>query len=68
MPMSELFFNRTAVQHDLVTDGYVVADRQRKTGVSVQNAAILNIAALTHLNPFIVAAQYGIEPNTAVRF
>ncbi len=58
MPMSVLL---PIVQHDFVSYGDVVADGQRQSGVGVQHAAVLNVAAFANFDPVIVAAQHAIK-------
>lgn len=63
----------TAMQHDFVTDGHLVADDQRKTvgverpGVgNVQHAAVLHAGARADADAVHVAAHHGQRPDRAV--
>src|SRR5579863_4402420 len=51
------------VQDRIVADGAVFTDRQRIPGIGVQRGIILDIAAHPDLDPLVVAAQHGIEPD-----
>ena len=63
----------TAVQHDFVGDGHVIADQQREAvGVEragmgdVQHAAVLHAGALADADAVHVAADHGQWPDRAV--
>ena len=63
----------TAMQHDFVTDGHLVADDQREAvGVErpgmgdVQNAAVLHAGARANADAVHVAADYRQRPHRAV--
>jgi len=51
------------MQHDLVTDGYIVSDDELNARVGMQHAAVLDVAAFSDGEPVIVSAQYAIEPD-----
>jgi hypothetical protein len=55
--------HRAAVQHHLVADCDVGAQRQRRAHVGVQHAAVLDVAALADGDPLVVAAQHGAVPD-----
>src|SRR5262249_50821566 len=44
-------------------DGAVLSDRERKAGIGVTDAVVLDVGALAELDPFIVAAQHRTEPD-----
>ncbi len=54
------------MQHHLVAHGHVFADHHGKAAVGVQDAAILNIAALTDVNLFGVAANHHVKPDANI--
>src|SRR5258706_990659 len=56
----------TAVQHGLVSCSDAFADGQRLPWIGVQNGPILPIGIASDTDGFIVAAQYGTKPDTAV--
>ena len=66
MPISEPSPTRAAVQHHLVADRHVVAQRQREAGVGVQHAAVLHVAARADRDPVVVAAQHRAVPDAGV--
>jgi len=53
-------------EHDLMADGTVSADGERRTHVRMQHAAVLHIAALPHRDQLVIAAQNRIEPDAGV--
>src|SRR5262249_20158727 len=55
--------NRAAVQDDVVADGAVGADDERKAEIGVAGRAVLHVRAFADLDPFIVAAQDGAGPD-----
>ena len=67
MPINAFVADRAAMQHDLVTDGYAGADRQRHTRVHVQHAAVLHVAAVANDYAVVVGPQRGAEPDTGLR-
>src|SRR5439155_26571865 len=54
---------RAAVQDDLVADGSVLADRERKAAVGVAGRIVLHVGAFADLDPLVVAAQHRAEPH-----
>ena len=62
-PDQRVVFKRATVQDDIVADGAVVADRQRKAAVGVAGAIVLHVGAFADLDPLIVAAQHRAEPH-----
>src|SRR5262249_21161824 len=61
-----LVADRAAVQHDVVADHAVVADHKRKARIGVQGGIVLNLASLAELDPLVVAAQHGAEPDAGM--
>ena len=55
-----------AVQHHLVADRAVLADRQRVAGIDMEDAAVLDIAAFADLDDVVVGPQDGAEPNAGL--
>ena len=47
------------MQHRLMTDSDVFADAERVARVGVQYRTVLNVAALTYFDVFVVTAQLG---------
>ena len=66
MPIRLSFADRAAVQNDIMADGAVGADHERKAHVGVEDAVVLNIGARADGDPFIVAAQHAAEPDIGV--
>src|SRR5215212_10119850 len=56
------------MHHGLVSDGAIVAHRERVPGIDVEHAVVLNIAAFTDLDQFVVGPQHGAEPDAGVAF
>ena len=63
MPIKVFDPDRAAVQHHLVPDRAVLADRQRIAGIDMEDAAVLDIAAFADLDGGVVRPQDGAEPD-----
>src|SRR4029450_3924062 len=55
--------DRAAVQHRPMADGDVAADRERNSGVDVQDGAILDVGVVANLDRVVVGAQHGAGPD-----
>ena len=53
-----------AMQHRVMPDGAIVANRKRVTGIDVKDAVILNVASFADLDQLVVRPQHGAEPDT----
>ena len=51
------------MQHGLVADGDVLAERERDARVGVQDRGVLDVAALADGDDVVVAAHHGVEPD-----
>src|SRR5436309_11997072 len=54
------------MQHRLMTDSDVFADAERVAWVGVQYRTVLNVAAVTYFDVFVVTAQHGLRPYARV--
>ena len=66
MPIKVFVPDRAAVQHHLVTDRAVLADRERKPRIDVEHAAVLDIAAFADLDDVVIGPQDGAEPDAGL--
>ena len=63
MPIKGVRADGAAVQHHLVADRAVLADRERVAGIDMEDAAVLDIAAFADLDDVVVGPQDGAEPD-----
>jgi hypothetical protein len=68
MPISAVVVHGAAVKHDVMADGHVLADGQRRAHVGVHHGAILHIAVLADVDQLVVATQHGAEPDVGALF
>src|SRR5688572_25136929 len=59
-----LIAHRAAVQESHVADGGIAADEDGKPRIDVDDRAVLHVAAVADLDPVVVSAQDGVEPDT----
>src|SRR5262249_25084366 len=55
--------DRTAMKNGIVAYGAPRTDRQRKAGIGVERAVVLDVGALSDFNPFVIAAEDCAEPD-----
>ena len=58
--------NCTSMQHGLMADSHIGAQRQRTAHISMQHSTVLNIGIFADNDWVIVATQHGIEPNARI--
>src|SRR5262249_12219690 len=54
----DFVFHRATMQYDLMPDGAVLADVERKAGIDMAGRVVLDVGALTDVDPVIVPAQH----------
>src|SRR5438270_3411496 len=55
-----------AMQHHVMADDAIVADREGKPGISMKRGIVLDLRALAELDPFVVATQNRAEPHAGI--
>src|SRR5689334_20921049 len=56
------------MQDGVVPDCTIVTDRERKTGIDVEHAVVLNVGALADFDQLLLRSQHRTEPDARVAF
>src|SRR4051794_18973510 len=55
-----------AVQHDLMADGHVLAERESNSRIGMQHATVLDVRAVPDGNEVIVSPNHAVEPDAGI--
>ena len=54
------------MQHGLMADSHIRAQRQRTANIGMKHGTVLNIGIFADNDRIIVATQHSIEPNASI--